>query len=62
MAVWPKAQGFTPQLVRRIDEPKRWAACAALSFKVVNGRKWAPANNVRVLLTKIFQPTEEAVW
>jgi len=28
-------------------------------LRVVNGRKWAPANNVRVLLTKIFQPTED---
>jgi len=31
-------------------------------LRVVNGRKWSPAHNVRVLLTKIFQPAADGRW
>jgi hypothetical protein len=31
-------------------------------LRVTNGRKWAPAHNVRVLLAKVFQPAADGSW
>jgi len=31
-------------------------------LRVANSRKWSPAHNVRVLLTKIFQPAADGRW